>query len=270
MFSPVVALGNACPSCSRGCMKSLPARLVVNVSAGSCRGGIRSVSVPGVERQLGISRGECERSMKPSRGSLQVHRAVFGVGAPEAILVGVVALVVFGPKGLAEAAKSLGKAVRSFQPTLKELAEVSTDLKSTLEQEIGLDEIKSDINSIRNPLPSSTNVPTTPRPQPADVVTAGGNVGGQAGGVKPGDAATAVAEDPDIERKRAASLNAAWGGDVPQTLDSPTGSAKSGESRVVESGESRVAESGVTSGKKSLADMSTAELEEELKRRSKA
>ena len=34
---------------------------------------------------------------------LQVAVAsVFGVGAPEAILVGVVALVVFGPKGLAE------------------------------------------------------------------------------------------------------------------------------------------------------------------------
>ena len=28
--------------------------------------------------------------------------SVFGVGAPEALLVGVVALVVFGPKGLAE------------------------------------------------------------------------------------------------------------------------------------------------------------------------
>ena len=28
--------------------------------------------------------------------------AFFGVGAPEAVLVGVVALVVFGPKGLAE------------------------------------------------------------------------------------------------------------------------------------------------------------------------
>lgn len=30
-------------------------------------------------------------------------QALFGVGAPEAVLVGVVALVVFGPKGLAEA-----------------------------------------------------------------------------------------------------------------------------------------------------------------------
>ncbi len=31
-----------------------------------------------------------------------VQASVFGVGAPEAILVGVVALLVFGPKGLAQ------------------------------------------------------------------------------------------------------------------------------------------------------------------------
>lgn len=31
-----------------------------------------------------------------------VKAAFFGVGAPEAVLVGVVALVVFGPKGLAQ------------------------------------------------------------------------------------------------------------------------------------------------------------------------
>ena len=31
-----------------------------------------------------------------------IRAAIFGVGAPEALLVGVVALVVFGPKGLAQ------------------------------------------------------------------------------------------------------------------------------------------------------------------------
>ena len=31
-----------------------------------------------------------------------IRASFFGVGAPEALLVGVVALVVFGPKGLAE------------------------------------------------------------------------------------------------------------------------------------------------------------------------
>ena len=36
------------------------------------------------------------------RGAAQVRASFLGVGAPEAILVGVVALVVFGPKGLAQ------------------------------------------------------------------------------------------------------------------------------------------------------------------------
>ena len=41
--------------------------------------------------------------MTQERGALQtVRAAIFGVGAPEALLVGVVALVVFGPKGLAQ------------------------------------------------------------------------------------------------------------------------------------------------------------------------
>ena len=34
--------------------------------------------------------------------ALQVTQAFFGVGAPEALLVGAVALVVFGPQGLVE------------------------------------------------------------------------------------------------------------------------------------------------------------------------
>ena len=48
-----------------------------------------------------------------------VTRAFLGVGAPEAVLVGVVALVLFGPKGLAQAAKSLGQGVKAIAPTLK-------------------------------------------------------------------------------------------------------------------------------------------------------
>lgn len=63
-----------------------------------------------------------------------MRASFFGVGAPEALLVGVVALVVFGPKGLASAAKSLGSTLRSFAPTLREITSVSQELKSTLEQ----------------------------------------------------------------------------------------------------------------------------------------
>ena len=45
------------------------------------------------------------------------------MGAPEALVIGVVALLVFGPKGLAEIAKQLGSTLRAFQPTIRELQE---------------------------------------------------------------------------------------------------------------------------------------------------
>lgn len=51
--------------------------------------------LPGMP-QLPARRGRSTAAAQP------VRAAFFGVGAPEAILVGVVALVVFGPKGLAQ------------------------------------------------------------------------------------------------------------------------------------------------------------------------
>ena len=51
-------------------------------------------------------------------------QSFLGVGAPEAVLVGVTALIVFGPKGLADVVKNAGKALRAFQPAIKELQEV--------------------------------------------------------------------------------------------------------------------------------------------------
>ena len=58
-------------------------------------------------------------------------------------MIGVVALLVFGPKGLAEIAKQLGGTLRAFQPTIRELQEVSREFRETLEDEIGLDEIRN-------------------------------------------------------------------------------------------------------------------------------
>ncbi|XP_042004126.1 sec-independent protein translocase protein TATB, chloroplastic-like isoform X2 [Salvia splendens] len=81
-----------------------------------------------------------------------VYASLFGVGAPEVLVIGVVALLVFGPKGLAEVARNLGKTLRAFQPTIRELQEVSREFKSTLEREIGLDDIDTPV-----PKRSSTN-----------------------------------------------------------------------------------------------------------------
>ena len=85
-----------------------------------------------------------------------VQASFLGVGAPEAFVIAIVALLVFGPKGLAEArgdtvsrllgradagnspqiAKNLGQTLRAFQPTIKELQQVSQDFKSALDQEV--------------------------------------------------------------------------------------------------------------------------------------
>ncbi|GKU89280.1 hypothetical protein SLEP1_g3439 [Rubroshorea leprosula] len=96
-----------------------------------------------------------------------VYASLFGVGAPEALVIGVVALLVFGPKGLAEVARNLGKTLRAFQPTIRELQEVSREFKSTLEREIGLDEISSSAQNTNNS--NKTNTPSVPSSPPTTV-----------------------------------------------------------------------------------------------------
>ncbi|KAF8116785.1 hypothetical protein N665_0014s0049 [Sinapis alba] len=105
-----------------------------------------------------------ERKRRCSKG-LVIRASLFGVGAPEALVIGVVALLVFGPKGLAEVARTLGKTLRTFQPTIRELQDVSRDFKSTLEREIGLDEIAT-------PDVYNQNRMNSARPPPPSVVTA--------------------------------------------------------------------------------------------------
>ncbi|KAA8539939.1 hypothetical protein F0562_026631 [Nyssa sinensis] len=113
-----------------------------------------SISQQSVKLELRVA----ERKRK-CKGKV-VYASLFGVGAPEALVIGVVALLVFGPKGLAEVARNLGKTLRAFQPTIKELQEVSREFKSTLEREIGLDDIES---SRQNTYSSkTTNTTSTP------------------------------------------------------------------------------------------------------------
>ncbi|KMZ63310.1 Sec-independent protein translocase protein TATB, chloroplastic [Zostera marina] len=113
-------------------------------------------------RNLGISfkRIEIKKRVKcRDQRRMVVHASLFGVGAPEVLVIGVVALLVFGPKGLAEVARSLGKTLRAFQPTIRELQDVSNEFKSTIEREIGIDEIQS---SLKNPY---TPPPPTSKPE---------------------------------------------------------------------------------------------------------
>ncbi|KAF2312248.1 hypothetical protein GH714_028749 [Hevea brasiliensis] len=91
-----------------------------------------------------------------------VQASLFGVGAPEALVIGVVALMVFGTKGLAEVARNLGKTLHAFQPTIRELQEVSREFKSSLEREIGLDEISSQTQNTYGS--NRANTASTPSP----------------------------------------------------------------------------------------------------------
>lgn len=176
---------------------------------------------------------------------METRAAIFGVGAPEAIVVAVVALLVFGPKGLAEATKGLGRALRSFQPTIRELREVSTELKTTLEQEIGIDEIRSEINAARSPVPLRNSTSSAKEASDAKEIT----TTAKELPVERYQVTEEMAQriDPEIEEKRIRSAEAAWSSKVPE------GSSEQGEGTLVQ--------------KNYLSGLTIAELEAEISRR---
>ena len=60
------------------------------------------------------------------------------IGMPEMVIILVIALIIFGPRKLPDLGRSLGKSLAEFK-------RASNDLRSTLEEEIRLEEQKTKV-----------------------------------------------------------------------------------------------------------------------------
>ena len=94
---------------------------------------------------------------------------MFGpIGMPELIIILVIALIIFGPRKLPELGKSLGRSINEFK-------KASNELRSTLEDEIRVEEQRD-----RSPAVTPATPPAA-TPPPADATTVS-----RATGVEPG------------------------------------------------------------------------------------
>ena len=66
------------------------------------------------------------------------------IGMPELIIIFVIALIIFGPRKLPELGRSLGKSLAEFK-------KASNELRSTLEEEIRVEEQKAKVEPPRAP-----------------------------------------------------------------------------------------------------------------------
>jgi sec-independent protein translocase protein TatA len=78
---------------------------------------------------------------------------MFGsIGMPELVIILVIALIIFGPRKLPELGRSLGRSLGEFR-------RASNELRSTLEEEIRVEEQKS---TTSKPAASSETTPESP------------------------------------------------------------------------------------------------------------
>jgi Tat protein translocase TatB subunit len=74
---------------------------------------------------------------------------MFGIGMPELLVIAVIALLVVGPKKLPDIAKALGKGLSEF----RKVTEEATD---TIKETLKTDEIKKDLDGLKDSLLSGT------------------------------------------------------------------------------------------------------------------
>ena len=70
---------------------------------------------------------------------------MFGIGMPELLVILVIALLVVGPKRLPDLAKSLGKGMAEFR-------KVTEGATETLKESLRVDEIKQDVDKLKESL----------------------------------------------------------------------------------------------------------------------